>query len=239
MRSPPARAAPHTSTTSPRAGARGSARRAPRRCRGGLPRGAWSARGRPPRGAPGRARRAARACPPAAAATRTRRASRRLRRAARASSPRAARQEADEAPALGGQPGGDERGQHRARPGQHLDARGPPRGTRARARSRGRRSAACRRRETSATTAPVAHARDAARARARVRCARGSSPARAGDPVAVEQHAACGACPRRRPRRRSRSAASTRSVTSSRLPIGVGHTTSRPTGASAGVITQI
>ena len=35
------------------------------------------------------------------------------------------------------------------------------------------------------------------------------------------------------------STSSTRSVTSSRLPIGVGQTTNRPTGASVGVISQI
>ena len=35
------------------------------------------------------------------------------------------------------------------------------------------------------------------------------------------------------------SVSSTRSVTSSRLPIGVGQTVRRPTGASGGVITQI
>ena len=50
---------------------------------------------------------------------------------------------------------------------------------------------------------------------------------------------ACGACPRRRPRRPPPEPSSTRSVTSCRLPIGVGHTTSRPAATSAGVMRQI
>ena len=46
------------------------------------------------------------------------------------------------------------------------------------------------------------------------------------DAVPLEQHAACGACPRTGPRRPRASSRSRRSVTSSRLPIGVAQTAS-------------
>ena len=173
--------------------------------------------------------------PPGGAGTRTRRASRAAprqqplelgalaRQEARRSAsarPAARRRRARSATALG--PGSTSTGERR------------PRGTRARARSRGRRSSGMPASETSATTvARRAIRATSSRARARSLCswkltsaARRSRGGRAAPCVwRVSSQATTSA---------SRSAASTRSVTSSRLPIGVGHTTSRPTGAPRG-----
>ena len=98
-----------------------SARRSPRRSRGAPPRAAWSARGRPRPGASGRRRRAARASPTSRCGDSNATSVSGVPSSRRSSSPRRARQEADEAPALGRQPRGDERRERRARSGQHLD----------------------------------------------------------------------------------------------------------------------
>ena len=115
-----------------------------------------------------------------------------------------ARQEADEAPALGGQAGGDERDEHGARPGQHLDRAPPPPGRRARARSRDLRSAACRRRRRARRRAPARICAHELRARARASLCSWKLTSRASMPWR-RSSARCGACPRR-PRRLPRAA---------------------------------
>ena len=197
------------------------------RCRAGLPRGASSARGTPPPGAAGRASASSRSVP----------ARRRGDSNATSVSPALrqqllelgalARQEADEEPALGRQAGGDERGHDGARPGQHLDRKPSARhartsakpgiGDQRRARVGDERHDLARPR--CAPRAPVA------RARSLCSCRLTSG---ALDLDGGRAARACAACPRTRPRRPAPSTASTRSVTSSRLPIGVGQTTQPP-----------
>ena len=101
---------------------------------------------------------------------------------------RLARQEADEAPAVGGQRAGDERRERRARPRQDLDRAARRRRRPARARSPGRSPSGIPASETSATTAPLAHPRDQlGRPRALVVLVVARRASRA-DAVAVEQH---------------------------------------------------
>ena len=91
-----------------------------RRRRARPPRGPWSARGTPRPAAPGRPRRATPATPPAACGD-SNATTVSGERHTTAQLARLARQEADEPPRLGGQRRRHQRGERRARPGQHLD----------------------------------------------------------------------------------------------------------------------
>ena len=177
-------------------------------------------------------RRAARASPRAAAATRTRRASPARRASRRSSSPRLRGRKPTKRQRSAGSPEATSAVTRRSAPAAPRPA-ARRRGTRARARSRGRRPAACRRRTPAPRPRPPRMRATSSRgARAfvvlveadqRARRSRGARAARA-----------CGACPRRRSRRpraarRARAASRPR-----RLPIGVGHTTSRPTARLRG-----
>ena len=113
-----------------------------------------------------------------------------------------ARQEALEAPAVGRQPGGDQRHRHDRGAGQDRRPRGRVRCSGGSACSRGRRSPACRRRRRGRRRR---RARSAAPARspARFRCPRGWRPAAApAGSRACRAASRCGGCPRRRCSRR-------------------------------------
>ncbi len=175
----------------------------------------------------GRARRAAPASPPGAAgdsnATSVSGASASSARA----HPRARGRKPTKRQRSTGRPEATSARQHGARPRQHLD-RQPGRDARAHEREA---------RVGDQRHPRVGHERDQLR---RPRSAPTSSPRARAFVVLVEAHErarrsrgdpaapACGACPRSATTSALARAASTRSVTSSRLPIGVGHTTSRP-----------
>ena len=221
LRPPPA---PITSTISPRAPDGEPGRQLAPRSPARPPRAASSARGRPRPAARGRARQAARAWRRAVPATRTRPAvsSGALQLASQLAL--SAWQEAGEAPAVDGKAGCHERRDRRRRPGQHLDRRRRRRCMRARGRSRGRRSPASRRRSRARRRRRSRSAPPARAARAPLVVLVIADEARSVDAVTfsslrvwrVSSQAMTFAL-----RRASR----TRSVTSSRFPIGVGQTT--------------
>ena len=128
--------------------------------------------------------------------------------------------------AVGGEPARDERGLDRSRPGQHRQRRARPRARAARARGRGRRRPACRRRRRATTERPAAACAARAGARRSSECSSQTTSLRRRDAERGQQRTRAPGVLAGDHVGAARSASRTRSVTSPRLPIGVGQTVS-------------